>query len=80
MSWGGQRQDEILERVSYQYQGSKVNAGYEYHAFKEYGGTRYKIMKTSLTDDSDVSYALGSSGFAAAWADYTNLTYDLIPD
>jgi hypothetical protein len=72
----GNTKVNILEYV---YQGKKVNAGYNYYAFKQHGSGRYRILKKSIADSSDVSWATGASGFVADWAVYTTLTYTVIP-
>jgi hypothetical protein len=67
-----------INSLEYLFHGKKTTGGYDYFAFKQQGGSRYRIMKKSATDASDVTWATGSSNFAADWAAYTTLTYGVV--
>lgn len=70
----------LVNEVEYIYHGKKTNDGYTYYAFKQHGGSKYRIMKKSDTDGSLVSWATGATNFAADWAVYLTLTYTVAPN
>ncbi len=63
-------------KIDYGYIGTKTSGTYTYFGFKEKGGTRYKVTRQNSADESAWKYAYGLSGWDAAWADPTALSFD----
>jgi len=66
--------------IPYEFIGIQTSGTYTYFGFKENGGTRYRVIRSDSSDDSAWKYAYGLSGWDAAWADPTALSYDDPPD
>lgn len=77
---GGNGAAAEFDFEGYEYMGKQISGDYEYFGYKKYGGTDWKVMRKDTTDDSAWLYAYGASGWTAAWADPTALSYGDPPD
>lgn len=70
----------VTEDVDYEFCGYVTSGGYTYVALKKKSDGDWKIARINDSDNSDVTYCYGTTGFTAAWADYSGQVYTTPPD
>lgn len=69
-----------LELEGYEFMGKQEIGSHIYFGYKKWGAPDWRITRKDITDESAWQYTFGATGWSAAWADPTALSYSDPPD